>query len=81
MLPEISHTEKDKYPMSSLICGISKKKKNTEQIQIGDFQSQGYGMGKMGERDQQVQISSYKINHDDIMYSMMTIVDNAVLNI
>ena len=38
-------------------------------------------MGKMGERDQQVQISSYKINHDDIMYSMMTIVDNAVLNI
>ena len=67
--------------MVFLICGISKKKKNTEQIQIGDFQSQGYGMGKMGERDQQVQISSYKINHDDIMYSMMTIVDNAVLNI
>ena len=31
MLSEISQTEKDKYCMISLICGIKKKKKKTHR--------------------------------------------------
>ena len=34
MLSEISQTEKDKYCMVSLICGIWKKKKKVELLEI-----------------------------------------------
>lgn len=38
------------------------------------------GVDKMGEEDQKVQISSYKISHGDVKYSMMIIV-NTILHI
>lgn len=33
----------------------------------------GWGMSKMGEGVQKVHISSYKISHGDVAYSMVTI--------
>ena len=41
----------------------------------------GWEVGKMGERGQKVQTSSYKISRGDVMYSMVTIVTNTVLHI
>ena len=38
------------------------------------------GVGEMGEGGQKVQTSSYKISHEDIMYSIVNIVNNTVLN-
>ena len=35
----------------------------------------------MGEGDQKMQISTYKIGQEDIMYSMVTIVNIAILYI
>lgn len=35
----------------------------------------------MVEGGQKVQTSSYKVNPGDVMYSMMTIVNNAILHI
>ena len=35
----------------------------------------------LGEGSQKVQISSYKISHGDVMYSMATIVNNTILHI
>jgi len=42
---------------------------------------QGLGVGKMGEGDQEVKPSSYKISHGGIMYSMVTIANSIVLQI
>ena len=39
------------------------------------------GVGKTGEGGQKVQTSSYKISPGDVMYSMVTIVNNTVLHI
>ena len=57
MLSEISQTEKDKYYMISLMCGIKKQKQRTSsQIQRTDWRlpevGQDGGMGEMGEGDQ-----------------------------
>ena len=42
----------------------------------------GLGVGKMGEGSQKVQTSSYKVNKSwDVIYSMVTIVNNTVLYI
>ena len=40
----------------------------------------GGGVGEMGEGNQKAQTSSYKISHEDIMYSIVNIVNNTVLN-
>ena len=40
----------------------------------------GCSLGKMGEGGQEVQTSIYKISHGDIMYRMLTIVNNTVLH-
>ena len=41
----------------------------------------GQKVGKTGEGGQKVKTSSYKIRHEDIMYSMVTVVNNTVLHI
>ena len=41
----------------------------------------GQGVGKMQERGQKVQTSSCKISHRDVLYIMMTIINNTVLHI
>ena len=47
MLNEISHTDKDKYHMSSLICGIRK----TEQTEYSQIQkTNGYCQRRKGEK-------------------------------
>ena len=46
--------------------------------QIGGCQRQGVGVGEMGEGRQKVQTFSYKISHGDVIYSMVTIVNNTV---
>lgn len=38
-------------------------------------------VGKMGEGGQKAYISSYKINHGDVMYSMVTLVNNTIFRI
>ena len=39
----------------------------------------GCSRDEMGECGQKVQISSYKISHGNVMYSMVTMVNNTVL--
>ena len=47
-----------------------------------DFQSCGWGVGKMSRgRGQKIQTSSYKISSGDVTYGMVTIVKNTVLHI
>ena len=55
------------------------KKSNTHKSEIahrhreqtGACQRGGHGdIGEIGEGDQEVQISSYKISHGDVMYSI-----------
>ena len=42
----------------------------------------GCGVGEIGEGGQEVQTSSYKINNSwDVMYNMVTTVNNTVLHI
>ena len=53
MLSEMSQTEKDKYCMISLICGILKTKQNRKQThrkraQISGYQTQGVEVGRTG---------------------------------
>ena len=48
---------------------------------VGGVAGGGSGVGKMGEEGQKVQTSSYKISLGDVMYSMVTIVNNTVLHI
>ena len=74
-LSEIYQTEKDKYCMISLICGILKKKKNLIETKnrLVVARGKGWGMGEMAECGQRVYIASYKVNkfwgcniqHDD----------------
>lgn len=49
--------------------------------QIAGCQRQGQGVGKIGEGGQKVQSSNYKISPGDVMYSMVTLVNNNVLYI
>ena len=42
---------------------------------------EGWGISEMGEHGQKAQNSSYKINHGDIMYSIVTVVINMVLEL
>ena len=49
--------------------------------QIDGCYRQGVSVGKTVEGTQQVQISSYKINHGDVTYRIVIIVNNIVLHI
>ena len=61
-LSEISQTEKDKYCMISLMCGIQKPPNSDlwfpEVGRIG-----GQGRGELEEGGQKVKTSSYKISN------------------
>ena len=45
-----------------------------------DARSSGYGE-EMGERSKNLQISSYKVSHGDVIYSMMATVDYIILHV
>jgi len=65
MLSKISQTEKDKYHMILLICGVKNKHKPIEsknRLVVGRDEVGRGNVGEMGEGDQKVQTSSYKIN-------------------
>lgn len=49
--------------------------------EIGGCQRWGVRMGKMAEGNEKVQTCSYKISYEDIIYNMVTIVNNTVLQI
>ena len=51
---------------------------DTENTFVCSCQRQRWGMGKMADGDQKVQTSSYKISYEDVMYSMLTIVNNVL---
>ena len=57
-LSEISQTEKDKYHMVSLICGIFKKKVELIETESRKVVSRGWGGGENRE-----QTFSYKMNN------------------
>ena len=67
MLSERNQTEKDKYCMISLICGIQKQNQNKtklieKEIGLVITRNRGQGDGGMEEGGQNMQTSSYKIN-------------------
>lgn len=74
--------------MISLICEPKKTpklKQNKKPYKLIDTENRlvlarSEGMWKMGEWDQKAQTSSYKVSHRDIMYSMVTAVNNTVLH-
>ena len=60
----------------------NKQTKTTSSYrQTDDCHRWGLGMGRMGEGGQKIQSSSYKISHGEIMYNVVTIVNNTVLHI
>ena len=76
MPSEINQTEKMPCGltyMQNLKSKTNEQRKQTPQIQktkrwlLGD---RGWRMGEISEGGQQVQVSSYKINHEDVMYSI-----------
>ena len=60
---------------------MGKKKKKSPQMQRTEWYlpEVGVGNGTMGERDQKIQTSSYKICHEHVTYKMVTMVNNIVL--
>ena len=81
MPSEISQTERDRYCRISLICGILKNQTHRKRDQIGGCQGWGVEEGELDEGGQKAQTSSYKINHGNVMYRMMILVNNNVLQI
>lgn len=83
MLREISHTEKNKYHMFSFICKIWKNKQNKKQTHTFREQIGGQQMrrkiSKNGERNEEVQVASYKSSHGDVMYSKSNIDNNIII--
>ena len=60
MLSEISHTEKDKYCMVSLTCGIFKKKVKLIETDSRKVVTKGWGVGgEWGEVGKRVETFSY----------------------
>ena len=41
----------------------------------------GLRVGNMSKDDQAIQTSSYTVSHGDVMYSMVPIINNTILNI
>ena len=69
------------------MLNLKKKKKELKQKELKGTKIDGYQglwvgqkVGKTGEGGQKVKTSSYKIRHEDIMYSMVTVVNNTVLH-
>ena len=60
MLSEISQTEKDKYCMLSLICGLLKSWTNRNRVEW--WLPGAVGWGKWGHVGPRVQTSNYKMN-------------------
>ena len=65
--------------MISLICRSFKNKQN--ELRYGEQIDDWGGRGKIGEGGQKVQTSIYNISRGDVMYSMVTIVNNTVVYI
>ena len=85
MLSEISHTEKDRYNMIPLINGILKKwinKKNQsyKYRKLMDARGEGdEGLGKIDEREREIQASSYGISHKNKKQSIRNTVNGIVI--
>ena len=74
---EMSQPEKDKYCMVSLICGISKKDK---EVTHGSREQNG-GFQELGDWGNEILVRGYKRSvSEDLMYGVVTIVNNAVLS-
>lgn len=61
MLSKINQTEKDKYCVISLICGILKKP-NSQKQRVDWWSPGAERQRKRGDASQRVQTSSYKVN-------------------
>ena len=83
LLSEISLTEKNKYLMISLICGILKKKKTPElkDTKKRFVVARGAGASKIGEWGQKVQFQLQSKCHGDVEHSMVIIANNTVFHI
>ena len=81
-LSEINQIKKDKYCMISLICGIfqkrNKEKKSSYMEKTGRAIGRSWGFGKLGERIQKLQTSSYKSWGCNVLHSDSS---NTVLHI
>lgn len=65
-----------------LLCLVLNNTKLTDtEIRLVVARGQGLGVGKIGEEDQEVKASSYKISPGDIMHSMVTVENSIVLQI
>ena len=62
MLSEISQTEKDKYCMVLLTCGIKKAGGQTHRNRLEWWLPGAKRWGRWGEVDKRVHIFSYKMN-------------------
>ena len=74
--------DKDKYWRILLICGITKKKKKqVECIETTKADGQGLrGWGKEGEVGERLKLLVIRWRRsEDLLYSMMTLADSAVL--
>lgn len=79
MLSEINQTE------ITTVWDYLRNKK----IKLTDTENTGWllpklgcrGASEMGEEDQNVHTSRYKVSHEDIMYSMVPTVNNAIIHI
>ena len=74
--------------MKSKIRTTTKAKQNnnlidTENNIIGSYQrwEVGVEVSEMSERNKKVQTFSYKIIHEDVMYSIMTIINNTDMHV
>lgn len=65
-----------KYCMISLKCGILKKKTTHRYKEQSDVTK---SVGKMSKGGQKAQIYSLKKSHGDVMYIMVTIVNDTIL--
>ena len=84
MLSEISQTEKDKYCMVSHLCGNLLRKKKEEEANFIEIENRMVGREKRREEEFEG-LKKYKlsvirrISSGDLMYSMVTIVNDTVL--
>ena len=84
MLSEVSQTEKDKYCMLPLTCGILKNKNNKKKTKYTETENRlvvawgrSRGVGKMGKSGQKVPTSNCKMYYPgNILYNMVTIVNS-----
>ena len=79
----MSQTEKENYCMTSFICGMQKTRtygKIKNRLVI--IRGKGQDVGEMGEGGRKYKFPVIRyISSGGVMYSMMTVVNNTVLNI